>query len=247
MASLAKAICPPENGENSALNFFANYSTLNRFINRACLMDQNDPHISLLDLNRLVKRLTACAARWFLQQGCSGTESVLPATGQSAKDLAFATLGKFIKGEINWQPRAAESVEQEVYALLKRVMRHDFLDLVKEGREYKRTEVRNAHREADDELPALEDLADDSLNLFHNLETEVVVRQVYPLLQDAPELREYVDALLYGNCSKREDIATYLGITPQEVTNRHKRLQARLEPWKIAMEKAGVSRRTNHD
>jgi DNA-directed RNA polymerase specialized sigma subunit len=126
-------------------------------------------------------------------------------------------------------------------------MRHDFLDLVKSGREYKRTEVRDLCKEDEKGDPALEDLADDSLNVFYSLGAAVVERQVYPLLEDAPELKDYIHAVLYGNCSKREDIAAYLGISPQEVTNRHKKLQKRLEPWKIAMEKAGVSKGISHE
>lgn len=210
-------------------------------------MDHPDPHLHRIDLGLLVKRLTACAAYWFSQEGCLGAESVLPGTGQSAKDLAFNTLTKFIMGEIKWQPDSEESANKEAYALLKTVMRHDFIDLVKSGREYKRTEVRDLRRESEKGEPTLEDLADDSLNIFYSLGAAVVERQVYPLLEDAPELKEYIQAILYGNCSKREDIAAYLGITPQEVTNRHKKLQKRLEPWKIAMEKAGASKGISHE
>jgi hypothetical protein len=248
MASLTKAIRDAKNFQKIQLFISAIFWPLSRFNNWACpQMDHPDPDLHPVDLGLLVKRLTACAARWFLQEGCSDAECVLPATGQSAKDLAFSTLTKFIKGEIKWQPNSEESANQEAYALLKRVMRHDFIDLVKPGREYKRTEVRDARREGKGDGPALEDMADDSLDILYSLEAAVVERQVYPLLEDAPELKEYIHAVLYGNCSKREDIATYLAITPQEVTNRHKRLRARLEPWKISMEKAGVSKGISHE
>src|SRR5437763_1772014 len=84
--------------------------------------------------DRLLRRLTACAAKWFLEEDCLAAESVLPATGKSAKELVFDTVTAFVKGEIQWQAKSTGSAELSLYLLLKKVMRNDFLDLVKERR-----------------------------------------------------------------------------------------------------------------
>ena len=61
-------------------------------------METTDPDFSEIQWSSLLKRLTSCAAKWFLQEGCSGDESVLPGTGKSAKELAFDAVTEFIKG-----------------------------------------------------------------------------------------------------------------------------------------------------
>lgn len=207
-------------------------------------MELSDPLFSRVDLVLLVKRLTACAAKWFLQEGCSGEESVLPATGKSAKELAFDTVTEFIKGEVEWRPTSEESAEIELYRLLRRVMRNDFLDLVKEGREYKRTKVlepsdggESAWGEYSSKL-TLADLPDTAEEGFYSLDAAIVARRVLPLVKGDSELENYVKAVLRGGCTKREDIATYLGITVQEVTSLRKKLRIKLASWKRSLDAA---------
>ncbi|MDQ3816249.1 MAG: hypothetical protein M3362_00995 [Acidobacteriota bacterium] len=210
-------------------------------------MDLSDPLFSRVDLGLLVKRLTACAAKWFLQEGCSGDESVLPATGKSAQELAFDTAMKFIKGEVELRPTSEESVEVELYRLLRRVMRNDFLDLVKEGREYKRTKVlepsdggESTWGEHGNKL-TLADLPGKAEEGFYSLNAAIVARRVLPFIKGDAELENYVDAVLRGGCTKREDIATYLGITVQEVTSLRKKLRLRLAPWKQSLDAAMIA------
>lgn len=207
-------------------------------------MELNDPLFFRIEWGLLLKRLTACAAKWFLQEGCLGAEAVLPATGKSAKELAFDTVTEFIKGRVEWQPKSEESANLELYWLLRKVMRHDFLDLVKEGREYKRTEVLDPSSDEEgawgeyNNKPALENLPDDSGEGFYSLNAALVARRVLPLVQDDQELVDYVNAVLRGGCLKREDIAAYLQTSPQEVTNRQRRLRVKLASWKRSMEAA---------
>lgn len=207
-------------------------------------MDPSDPLFSRVDLLLLVKRLTACAAKWFLQEGCSGEESILPATGKSAQELAFDTAMKFIKSEVELRPTSEESAEIELYRLLRRVMRNDFLDLVKEGREYKRTKVLEPSDGGESawgkhgNKPTLADLPGDAEEGFYSLNAAIVARRVLPLVKGDAELENYVDAVLRGGCTKREDIATYLGITVQEVTSLRKKLRIKLAPWKQSLDAA---------
>lgn len=205
-------------------------------------MEPFETDFNSLQWDRLLKRLTGCAARWFLQEGCLGAESVLPATGKSAKELAFDTVTEFIKGRIDWKPKTDESADFELYLLLKKVMRHDFLDLVKEGRAYKRTDVLDPSTDGKeawgeyDSGPTLDNLSADSEKDFYGLDAAIVARRVLPLVLDDHHLVDYVNAVLVGRCLKREDIATYLQISPQEVTNRQRRLRKKLASWKRSIE-----------
>jgi hypothetical protein len=197
--------------------------------------------------DRLLKRLTACAAKWFLQEGCSGKESVLPATGKSAKELAFDTVSEFIKGRIQWRPTCGESADFELFLLLRKVMRNDFLDLVKEGRAYKRTDVLDPSTDGNDAWgeydkgPTLDNLRADSESGFSSLNAAVVARRVLPLLQEDHELVDYVNAVLVQGCLKREDIATCLQISHQEATNRQRRLRKKLASWKRGIERSNTT------
>lgn len=194
--------------------------------------------------DRLLKRLTACAAKWFLEEDCLGAESVLPATGKSAKELAFDTVAAFVKGEIKWQPKSEKS---SLYLLLKKVMRNDFLDLVKERRAYKMTEVLDPSNDGDQssderkDVITLASLPGDSEKEFYHLNVAIVARRILPLVGDDQHLVDYVNAVLVGGCLKREDIAFYLQVNAEEVTNRQRRLRTKLASWKRSVERAATA------
>lgn len=210
-------------------------------------MEPFETDFTNIQWDRLLKRLTACAAKWFLEEGCLGAESVLPATGKSAKELAFDTVTEFIKGKIPWKPRSTESADLDLYVLLRKVMRNDFLDLVKEGRAYKRTDVLDPSKDGDEasneynSAATLDSLPGDSEKVFYSLNAAIVARRVLPLMLDDRHLVDYVNAVLVGGCLKREDIAIYLQISPQEVTNRQRRLRKKLASWKRSIELSTVA------
>jgi hypothetical protein len=207
-------------------------------------METNDPDFPEIQWGLLLKRLTSCAAKWFLQEGCSGDESVLPATGKSAKDLAFDAVTEFIKGGIAWTPNSDRDADFDLYLVLRKVMRHDFLDLVKEGRPYKRTDVidpSSSENEASGErvnARVLKDLSSDTDNQFYSLNAALVARRIQPLVQGDQQLVDYVRAVLESGCLKREDIASFLKISAQDVTNLQRRLRKRLASWKQSVELA---------
>jgi hypothetical protein len=210
-------------------------------------METNYADFGAIQWSRLLKRLTACAAKWFLQEGCIGEESVLPATGKSAKELAFDTVSEFINGRIEWRPKSSESADVELYLLLRKVMRHDFLDLVKRGRAYRRTDVLDPSTGGKDTVgyengPTLEQLSDTSDDGFYSLDAAIVARRVLPLIMDDPPLVDYVNSVLSAGCLKREDIAAYLQISSQEVTNRQRRLRKRLASWKRSIELSATAK-----
>src|SRR5258708_1133227 len=130
-------------------------------------MTVDDTLLANMNLSSVLRQLTVRAARWFLQEGCLDPEAVLPPTANSAKQLAFDVLTEFIKGNIEHDFDAASVTERSLLALLTTVMKHDFLDLVKEGRAYKRTAVlditRNDDGESDENrMPTLDELPNPS-------------------------------------------------------------------------------------
>jgi|GEM_PF-1602980 len=196
----------------------------------------DDPRFSRINWSRLLQWLTSCAAKWFLEEDICGRDDVLPATGKSPTDLVFDTVTDFIEGKIKFRAKSAETYEKDLFNLLRTVMRHDFLDLIKSG-DYERTDVIDALRSDDNGPtnpagPVLEELHDSSgCDGFYSLESAVVARRVLPIISDDPELKEFVEAVLCLGCWKREDVASALDITPQEVTNRKRRLEVRLASW----------------
>jgi len=54
----------------------------------------------------LLKRLTAVAITWLSGQPGWNDDSVLPGTGMSAKDLAYAAVLEFLKNEEKYHPRS---------------------------------------------------------------------------------------------------------------------------------------------
>jgi hypothetical protein len=195
-----------------------------------------NPHNSRINWNvllKLLKPLTSCAARWFLEESILGRDDILPATGTSPKDFAFDTIIKFIEEGMRFRAKSPETYERDLFSFLKKVMRNDFLDLIK-SHEYDRTDVVDAVTAVGDEQsgPVLEELPDASAeDGFYSLEAAAIARKVLPLIEDDPELKEFVEAVLCFGQTKREDIAETLGITPQEVTYRKNRLRVRLASW----------------
>ena len=193
-----------------------------------------DNRYTEINWNRLLKRLSACAAKWFLQEECLHREDVLPATAMSAVELTNNIVSEFIKGRIKWDQSTGE---EGLFRVIRVAMKRDFLDLVKTGRAYKKTDVLDVFSREGDTIeghrkaPVLENLPDPTDSGFYCMDAAFTSAVIYPLIGNDIELKEFVDAVLYCGCLKREDIATVLGVSPQEVTNRQRRLRLALAPW----------------
>jgi DNA-directed RNA polymerase specialized sigma24 family protein len=162
-------------------------------------------------------------------------DDILSSTGMSAQDIAYSAVFEFINGRIKWEQNTGE---QGLFKVILTAMRRDFLDLVREDRAHKRTAVMDTYKNEDDssgenrqEPPVLESIPDPSKDGFFCEEAAFTAKQIYPFIENDAELKEYADAILYCGCTKREDIATVLGISSQEVTNRQRRIRLALAPW----------------
>ena len=204
-------------------------------------MRMNDSRFANIDLEDLISRLTAVALSWFAREGLKGEESILPGTGKSAKDLVFDTLLAVLRDEdVRWQP---QTPEENPFPLLVIVMRHDFLDLIKKGRAYKRTTIVDSITEEENRgrFEQTSDFNED----FSSAEARVLAKRLYPLIEDERKLKDYIDAILLQGLVKRKEIAEHLGITSQEARNRERRLQTRLARWYSSLSEQRVKLKTN--
>ena len=190
-----------------------------------------------IDLNALLQQLVACASKWFLDELCFDPDDILPSTAKSATELAYDAVARFLEGGISHNGGENGLTQRELYLLLKTVMRHDFLDLVKPGRAYKRTDIYDTIAPPRDDLnapatPSLDGIATFERSDFEDLDIEIAERKILGLIGEDKELHDYIRAVLRAGCIKREDIAAHLNVTPQEITNRQRRLRDRLAGWR---------------
>jgi hypothetical protein len=176
-----------------------------------------------------MKRLVAQALRWFAQEGLNSQDDILSATGKSPTDLAYDAVLEVLRDEkVQWRP---QKPDEDPYPLLVKVMRNDFLDLVKPGRAYKRTEVMDTQAEDQPALDNYESRGDD----LEKLHAALTAQDLYRIVGEDQELKDVIDAILLLDCRKREDIAHVLSTTPEEITRRQQRLRTKLASWRQAL------------
>lgn len=186
-----------------------------RYIHKAVLM--NSPRD--IDWTSLLTRLVDRAIKWFQDERCFGEDSVLPGTSQSAIDLAQNALLEFFNGKkVQWRPK---SPDEDPFPLVLKVMRHDFLDLIKR-KEYRQTVILDATRDGEgrSELENLPGKNDG----FVSAEAASLARSLYPLIKGDQGLKDLIDAVCILGLRKREEIAEFLGVSPQEITDCQRRL-----------------------
>lgn len=187
----------------------------------------DDSRFANVDFDGLLSRLYAVAQSLFARQGLKGDASILPATGKSAEDLAVEVVNAFIFGQkVEWRPK---QLDEDPFPLLVTVLKHDFLDLVKKGRAYKRTVVVGSLQEQED-LGRIEH--EEGLSAIHTKAEDAVTKEtVYALVKDEKELEEYVGVVLELGLTKQKEIAEFLGISSDQVRNRQRRVRTRLARW----------------
>jgi DNA-directed RNA polymerase specialized sigma24 family protein len=175
--------------------------------------------------------LRAFAASLYFAEGISDPEGILPGTGKSAKDLVHEALMIFIQGKSGWKPKTGLN---GALAVLKRVIKNDFLDLLKSS-SHKSTDILDSYcngslSEARSASKALDELGDTSLSLddFYCPDAVVEARRVYPAIKSDPDLIAYVEAVLIFGANSRAQIARDLGVPVEEVDNRRRRLKTAL-------------------
>jgi len=187
----------------------------------------DDSRFANIDFDALLSRLYAVAQGLFARQGLKGEASILPATGKSAEDLAVDVITDLIVGEkVEWRPKQPD---EDPFPLLVTVLKHDFLDLVRKGRAYKRTAVVASLQDEED----LGRIAPPELavDIHDKAEDAATKERVYALVKGERELEEYVEAVFELGLTKPKDIAEFLGISSDQGRNRQRRLRTRLARW----------------
>jgi DNA-directed RNA polymerase specialized sigma24 family protein len=189
----------------------------------------DDSRFANVDFDSLLSRLLTAAQALFARQGLEGDASLLPGTGTSAEDLVLDTAQAFIKGEkVEWRPK---NPDEDPYPLLLVIMRHDFLDLVKKGRAYKRTKVVDSIEE-EGHRGSIEQEVVDAEELFSKAEGDVVTKEkIYSLVAGDKEIEEYVEAILELGLRKPKELAEFFGITTDQLRLRQRKARTKLAGW----------------
>jgi DNA-directed RNA polymerase specialized sigma24 family protein len=183
------------------------------------------PRFSDEELDGLLRKLTAYAVVLFAQSGLSGSEVSLRGSGLSPEDLAVATLGKLVSGELNYH-RSKGRLD----SYLATTMRHDFLDLLRSKAHSTSVDLESSHK---DTVPEhTQDVRLDCSPRQHDpvaIVAEQECRQkVFALVKGDRDLEEMAYAIVELNATNPRDIAELLKTHTTDIQNRKKRMRRRL-------------------
>jgi DNA-directed RNA polymerase specialized sigma24 family protein len=172
----------------------------------------------------VIDRLMAEAIRLFASARLLGADRVMSGLGVSPEDLVYQTVNAVLEDKTVRYRKD----DGELLPFLKRVMRNDFLDMVRRP-VYKRTDivdpVEEVKRKAEGNVSTLESLGASAVDPQPDVFWRDRVRQ---LVADDPELVEYVDAILEFELTKPAEIADLLSTTVEDIYNRRRRLATRI-------------------
>lgn len=174
--------------------------------------------------DEVVDRLMAEAVRLFASARLVGADRVMSGLGVSPEDLAYQTITALLEDKTVRYRKD----DGELLPFLKRVMRNDFIDMVRRP-VYKRTDivdpVDEASRQQEGAVQTLETLGASGSNPQPDLFWRDRVRLI---VADDPKLVEYVDAILELELTKPAEIADLLSTTVEDIYNRRRRLATRI-------------------
>jgi DNA-directed RNA polymerase specialized sigma24 family protein len=188
-----------------------------------------------VDFEQVLYRLALHAQGLFTAAACLGRAQVVLPGGDSAADLASATLLKLLDPldtSVTWSPTKGPPDTAGVLAYLREVLRRDFLDLIRSKRA--RTSIY-----LDDEREDGQDLSESTIDQrvasYGNPEDEHLRRERLLWLvqqsKDDPELLEIVSLQLEPggyNAFSSQELAERLRTTVVEIENRRRRVLRRL-------------------
>ena len=172
----------------------------------------------------VIDRLMAEAIRLFASARLVGADRVMSGLGVSPEDLVYQTINALLEDKtVRYRKE-----DGELLPFLKRVMRNDFLDMVRRP-VYKRTDiidpVEEAKRKPEGDVRTLEGLGASAADPQPDVFWRDRVRQ---LVAGDPELVEYVDAILEFELIKPAEIADLLSTTVEDIYNRRRKLATRI-------------------
>jgi hypothetical protein len=170
------------------------------------------------------EQLRACACNLFKDKGCSSADSMLPGTGRSAEDLAGKTLLNLIEGGY-WNPADDDEVP---FALAYRMMKRDFLDIIKK-KEYELTEITDSI-DGENDRRDIENLPAPNTG-FEAVEAKLLASSVKRLLGKDEQAKVYIDLCLAQGLESPSDVARAMGVSEQAAINIQRRLRYKTKLW----------------
>jgi len=187
-----------------------------------------------VDFEEVLNRLVLYAQSLSAAVVCVGLQERILPGGESAEDLAMATLLKFLdplNASVTWSEQKAEPTTATVVGYLRKVLQRDFFDL-KKSKRYRTTVYVDAYSDDEDEVGStLDQLA----KTFETPEGEAQRRQqvesILKQFDSEPELKDIVRLQLDHkgyNAFSNQELAKLLNTTVADIENRKKRIKVRL-------------------
>ena len=180
------------------------------------------------DFRKLAKRLTAYGAVVFAEFALGGEDAVIPGGGQSIEDFVAKILLEYTTGKIKHHASRGA-----LMTVLGKALRNDVIDALRKKsheREESRSTVSVAEGTDPDEerVPALDGNGGRYPNPVDLLDEQEYSERVRSSVEDEPELKEVVEAVLDLQLYKPQEIADAVATTASDIQNRKKKLRRRL-------------------
>jgi DNA-directed RNA polymerase specialized sigma24 family protein len=177
--------------------------------------------LASISKDELWKRLLVHAVWVFHEFGFSSKDTVLPGFGKSPEDYAQTVFMKYLLGQI----------KAKNLTYLCRAVRNDIIDDLRSPAQ-KLTESRAnlAHEKygAENPIPSMDDLQSLNKSADDVLSEESYIARLRRCVESEPELKEYLEAIVDLGLDKPAEIGSFLGISPEAVRARQKKMRRRM-------------------
>jgi hypothetical protein len=179
------------------------------------------------DFRALADQLAAYAVQIFAEYGLRDPDLVVSGTGRSIEDFLAQVLGDYATGKIKHH-----SSKGELISLLGKALKHDVYDALVRKRSHLREENRDVTPALSDDGTGTEKAIDGLPHPGPSVDTlfdeQEYKDRVRAALSAEPALVDLADTAFELNIEKRQEQADVLGISPEELDNRKKKLRRRL-------------------
>jgi hypothetical protein len=179
------------------------------------------------DFRALADQLAAYAVQIFAEYGLRDPALVVSGTGRSIEDFLAQVLGDYATGKIKHH-----SSKGELISLLGKALKHDVHDSLVRKRSHLREENRDVTPAPSDDGTRTEKAIDGLPHPAPSVDTlfdeQEYKDRVRAALSAEPDLVDLADTAFELNIEKRQEQANVLGINPEELDNRKKKLRRRL-------------------
>jgi len=193
-----------------------------------------DPSFDAVDFEEVLDRLVLYAQSLSAAVVCVGLRERVLKGGESAEDLAMATLLKFLDPSnrgVKWYEQKAAPTTTTLVAYLRKVLLRDFLDL-KKSKFYSTTVYVDAYADDEDgaaftldKFATMLETADGQL--YRRQQLEWILKQFDSESELKNIVRLQIDDKGY-NAFSNQELAQLLDATVADIENRKKRIKLRL-------------------